>query len=513
MKQSINASGVNHDIAPAELPPDVWNDLQNVTFNNGYAQSVPGYAPVMAGALCRPLYALPLYTETTFYWIYTGNNDGETAGVIAVTDGQTHWDITPAAWSVMAAGDITGGVLNGIPFLNNGIDPPVWWDVVTANVCTILPGWPVGQLCKALRPFKYHLIAMNIESAGGTFPELVVWSSAANPGAIPDSWTPDPANEAGSFTISATTGGIVDGGQMRDQFMVYKTHSSAIMQYIAGQFIFSNRKAFVTSGILARNCWQEMYGQHYVITDGDFIQHNGQEVKSLIDGSNREWFFSQIDPTNYKGSYLAASHDHKQLWLCIPKTGNTFANLALVFDIKSGSFGDSDLNNAAFIARGIIPGDGAARIWDTAAGSWDEQTTRWNQQLFNPTTDAQLICDYENTKFHVQEGFTYDGAPIPILLQMLSKDFGEPQRRKLILAVWVLSNAIQAPGSGGVAVRIGTQELIADPIKWSAATPIVNGKADFMESGRYISLEITANQLNAWRLNSLDADYNLQGAW
>jgi hypothetical protein len=514
VKQSINPSGVNHDIAPVELGFESWSDLRNVVFNNGFAESTPGFTTVMAGALFRPLWTIPLYTATNFYWLYVGNNTAETAGGIGVTDGTTHFDITPAGgWSVMKAGDITGGVLNGVPFLNNGIEPPVFWDGVTANICTTLPGWDSGTRAKAMRPFKYHIVAMNITDASGDFPDLVIWSAAADPGTIPQEWAPTPENEAGNFSIASTTGAIIDGGQMRDQFMVYKNHSSTIMQYIAGQFVFSNRKAFVTSGILARNCYQELYGQHYVITDSDFIQHNGQEVKSLIDGKNRNWLFDQIDPLTFQGSFLAASHNRKQLWISFPRSGATFCDQALVYDIKSDEFGVSDLPNVPYIARGIIPDPGIGHNWDAQTESWNDQIVKWNQQLFNPTSDALLMCNYLGEGFYVQAGFTQDGAPIEIMVQLLSKDMGEPQRRKLIQAVWTLVESAQVPGTGNTRVRIGSQELINDDIKWSASQSIADGKANFMESGRYMSLEITATQLNAWRLSSMDIDYNLQGMW
>ncbi|GAG28067.1 unnamed protein product, partial [marine sediment metagenome] len=261
------------------------NGGDNVLFPNGFSAAAPGWEAAGGNTLFKALWLLPFQTLETFYWIYVGTDDAGTTGGIGLTDGTTHWDITPAVWAATPAGSITGGVLNGVPFINNGIDIPVFWDLVPTNVMTTLPGWPAAQRCQAMRAFKYHLIAMNMTDAGGDFPDVVAWSDAANPGQIPATWIADPSNQAGSFSIAATPGGVVDGLALRDQFMVYKQHSTAIMQYIAGQFVFSNRKAFVTSGILARNCAAEMYGAHYVITDGDIIQHNGQEVKSLIDGT------------------------------------------------------------------------------------------------------------------------------------------------------------------------------------------------------------------------------------
>jgi hypothetical protein len=256
-----------------------------------------------------------------------------------------------------------------------------------------------------------------------------------------------------------------------------------------------------------------MYGQHYVITDGDFIQHNGQEVKSLIDGKNRNYLFDQISADTYKGCYLVASHADKQLWLAWPKPGDEFTTEALVYDIKSDEFGQVNLPNIAYIGRGIIPDPGFGHSWDEQIGQWDNQIGKWDQQLFNPTTDALLMADYVNKRFLVQGAFSNEGDAIPVLLQLLSKDLGEPQQYKLITGLWINTNTGAPPGSGNLAVRIGTQAFERDAIKWSPAYFPTSPKSDFMVSGRFISIELTAQTLHDWRLNSLDLDYELQGLW
>jgi len=518
VKQTIRPNGVIKDIHPAELGYESWDSASNVIFPNGFAAAAPGWSSAAGALLCKPLWLLPVYTtDGEFYWLYVGNNTALTAGIIAVTDGTSHFDITPVGGvPVTAAGDWTGGVLNGIPVLNYGAGDPLFWDLQTANPCLSLPGWPAGQLCKALRPFKYHLVAMNI-TLGGEFPELVVWSEAANPGAIPQVWDAAPDNEAGSFTIAATTGAIIDGGQMRDQFMIYKQHSSTILQYIAGQFVFSNRKAFVTSGILARNCWQELYGVHYVMTDGDVIKHNGVEVESLVDARIRDFIFTQIDPDAYLGTYLAASHASKQLYICFPKAGHLHADTFIVMDINTGGFGIMDVPEMSFMARGILSDPGTDHSWDGQTLAWNVYPDGWNQRRFNPTSDIMVMADYDNELLQAHQGFLREGEPVPIHLQMTTKDLGEPQRLKLITAVWPNAEGNSTTAGRQLNVRVGSQDHTNSPISWAAAVGVIVGqerpKADFLVSGRYISLEISGEQDAHWRINSVDIDYELQGDW
>ena len=514
-KETINPAGFNSDISAAELDMDVWNVINNVIFENGFSTAAPGWRESLTGLLCKPLYLLPVFTGANYYWLYAGNTADELAGFVGVTDGVDHFDVTPVAGlGVTKAGDWTGGVLNGVPVLNNGIDEPMWWDLLTGNVMTTIPGWPAATRCQAMRPFKYHLVAMNITDDTGEYPDLVLWSDAADQGQLPLEWAPTPANQAGSFTISTTAGGIVDGGEMRDQFMVYKTGSSTVMQYIAGQFVFSNRKAFVTSGILARNCWAELYGQHYVVTDGDVIRHNGQEVVSLIDGINRHFLFDQIDADNFQASHVVLSHSRKTLWINWPKSGHLHCDTALVLDLASTKWGLVNYDvDVSFMSRGILNQPGASNAFDDRPGAFDDAADRYNSSLFNPTSDVLVFAQYEPMQTYVLEGWTRAGEPVSVLLQMLSKDLGQPQRLKLVTAIWPSGKRGGDPVPGGeLMVRVGTQLTLNDSITWSARQRVdQNSKADFMASGRFISLEYTGLQTSEWQLASTDIDYEIQG--
>lgn len=519
MRQSLRPSGINHDIEPSELGPDVWNAGQNVVFVNGFAQSAPGWQDAVGACLFKPLWILPVITPTVFYWIYCGNTADDLAGGVGVTDGNTHWDITPVAGVLPTkAGDWTGGTLNGIPAFNGIGTPPMWWNLDTLAPAETLPGWIVGEYCQALRPFKYHLIAMNITAPAGDFGDLVKWSSAADPGSIPDSWTPEPANDAGNFTISATPGFIVDGGAMRDQFVVYKQHSTSILQYIAGQFVFSNRKAFVTSGILARNCWAEFYGKHYVLTDGDYIVHNGQQVDSLADGVNREFIFNGIDSNNYSAAFLAASHDTKQIWLCWPSQGNSLADTALVHDINTGVFGISDLPAVAFISRGILNDPGAVYDWDDLTGTWNDPQRAWNERTFNPTADILVMAQPEQLRLLGHGGFLRDGALVPVYLQLLGKDFkeyGAEHQVKTVTAIWSEISGGAAPEGlqSTYYVRVGLQKTALDPIRWQPRAPQNPHypKHDMVASDFYISLELSGNQAAFWKLLDNAVEFEISG--
>ncbi len=510
---SLLPAGFNKDLPPEKAPDDVWNDARNVLFNDGFAANAPGWlsAPVVLPG--KPLYLLPYFTPLVYWWLVAGNNDAGTAGFLAVTDGTNTFDITPVGGlSVTAAGDWTGGVLNGVPFVNNGIDAPVWWDGVTVNPATTLPDWPANTTCKALRPFKFHLLAMNITDPSGTFGDLVLHSDAADPGTIPQSWTPDPSNQAGSFSIGAIPGELLDGWTLRDSFVVYKQSSSALITFAGGRFIFGQRGMFVETGILARNCARELFGQHYTITDGDIVRHNGQEVVSLVDGQLREWLFSQIDATSFEGAHVAIDHGNKQVWFNFPKVGSSYCDLSLVWDLTSQRMGVVEYAPFAYMSRGILGDLGGDNSFDAATGTFDAAQGIFDRQQFNPTSDQLIFCRFEEKQLNYLVGAQRNGAESTCLLQLLSKDLGQGTAYKTVDKLWVNAEGNSFDLQDVISVRFGAQESSSDPIRWSPVQSLYRNKsASYGISGRLISIELQIRQRDAWRINGLDLDYFVDG--
>jgi hypothetical protein len=508
---TITPRGFNRDLQPAETGPGVYNEAQNVIFNDGFAASPPGWLSTPGTLLCQPLWILPFtHPDGDYYWIYAGNNDAGTAGVLAVTDGVTHWDITHASGqSVTSVGDWTGGVLNGVPVMNNPQDDPMWWDGNTANAVTTLTGWPASTKCKALRPFKFHLLAMNITQSSVEYPDWILHSDAADPGAIPASWTAGPSTQAGSFSISTVTGGIVDGAELRDIFVVYKQGSNAIIQYTGSSFFFSTRRVFVSTGMLAPNCAQELAGQHYMITDGDIVRHNGQQVESLVDGALRNWVFDQLSST-YQAAHVAISHSNKQVWFNFPTNGE-YCDLSLVWDINSESMGMVSYAPFSYMARGVL-GDLASNAWSDQTDTWDTVVGTWNAGQANASRDTLLFARYTEKELNYLSGFLRNGAESACKLQLLSKDLDHPTAYKTIDRVYINGEGGSYGLNEVITGRIGSQESPNDDITWSPSLSLYRDKSlSYGVAGRYISLELNLRQRADWRINSIDVHYSVSG--
>jgi len=506
--QRYQFASVNQDLPPNMLPPEIYSAVTNMEPFDIGMRGVRGAVAAFGTPLFTPEYLAFVTSPTGFFWLYAGSNG------IGVTNGQAHFDITPAAGIVSSwPTNWTHGQLNGLPVLNNGIDVPVWWNRVPANIMQPLPGWPANTTAGVMRAYNYNLIALDIRDSQGEFDNHLLWSNSADPGVIPDSWTPLPENDAGFNTLADQPGSLLDGIQVRDSFMLFKEHSTYLMNYIGGNFVFNFRKLFTTSGILSSNCASEYLGNVAVLTDGDFILTDGQRADSLIDKKMRSWLFNNIDSDNYRTSFVVSYQSENQIWCCFPENGASEPNLALVYDASDGRFGIRELKPAAFIGRGQVGNVSGVVNWDDDDQAWDDDGTGWNQSLFNPTEDALLQADrIGNQTLAINEGNDIDGVAITHRVERSGLDLGDPETVKLVRAV--VPRVIGLTGTV-LTIRIGAAPNDDDVITWSPPVTFTIGgsqKIDLFAQGRFLafSVESTLDQA-PWTITGMDFDYDTQG--
>ena len=379
-----------------------------------------------------------------------------------------------------------------------------------------LPDWPAGTTCGAMRAFKYHLIAMNIEAPGGPLGTQLLWSDAADPGDVPSSWTPTPENEAGSTTLAATPGAIVDGHPLRDNFVICKQHSTYLMQYVAGEFVFLFRKALVTSGALARNCMAEVLGNLLVMTDGDIVLFDGRDATSIVQNRLKRWIFNIIDGDNFGRSFVVAHPAQSEVWVCFPETGNTHPNLAAVWDRNRDAWGVRELYpQTTYIASGILPDAGVDQAWDADGQAWDLDDSLWKSSAFNPTHDGLVSGDEPGTALiEVDAGLTHwDGTDVTGAIAKESMLLDDTGARKLITAVWP---RIDVPVPTVFEVRVGVQNHYTAPISWSPIIlfdPDVDERVDVLLTGRYLSVSFLSRSTARWRLDGFSVEVTGAGAF
>ena len=491
--------GIVTDHPPEEVDPTKWTAGQNIQFQDQATVRVSGYE-AFAGAPSGtgPYFAMHVLVGPNSYWIYC------TANKVFVTDGTLHFDITPAGGlQTGEVGTWTGCILNGIPVLSNGEDAPFYWNLQTGNKCLTLPGWPVGATCKVIRAMKYHLFALNIFDGGLQQPDTVWWSQGAAPGAIPQQWTPSPSNDAGDMTLADSPGGIVDGLSLRDTFVVYKQFATYMLSYVAGQYVFTQRKLFLTTGLQTSNCVAELNGEHWLFTGNDVIRHDGQNFVSVVQDKIKHDLVQSVDPSKTGMCCVTSRHREQQLWVCIPTQGQPYLNRAYVINVLTGDCGVLDLPLVTYVARGIVQQGAGMTTWDTDPAAWDTDVTFWDQQTYSPTEDSILICDADDNKLWAHGTIdTIDGQPMYAFVERQSLPINDNILRALTLRV--LPRLEGEPGEI-INIRVGGQAYFNQPITWSDPQPFVIGQdvgVNVQTEGRLISVRFEGTTARVWKLHS-----------
>ncbi len=497
--------------------PESWTGGENVSFRAARIQRVGGLKSVWQDAspfLDDPQHLLYSPNDGVAYWVMCSNDK------MSVTDGVTHTAITPAGG--LASVDYNQWVssqLNGLGVFTNGADMPIYWGGNTVQACETLPDWPVDTVCYSLRPCKFFLIGMNIDGPSGLLNDYLVWSDAAAPGQVPQSWTAGTDSQAGDNVLGDETGPILDGLALRDDFIIYKRHATYIMTYVGGAEVMAFRKLWTGVGLLTKNCVAELNGFHYMLADGDIMVHDGQTIRSIADDRIRETLFTLMDNANFQNSYVVANPTNNEVYFCIPTGGIPEARYALIYHVDSDVWGTREIPSCPHGAHGIVPTDATAAeepTWEEIDTFWQYTNRKWNEtsQTIGTVNDGVLWAQPDGYNganvLMLDADVQANGLTVDSLIAKDSFDMGSPGQVKIIRKIWP---RITAPNGAVFTIRVGGQVELGDGIALSSRTFTVGQDdwADFTVMGKYISLQISTEQDIVWQLTGVEIEFELRG--
>lgn len=507
------SGGINLDLSPEELPANTpgvamaWNgSTQNMRFADGYAARFRGFSQIFGDPVVTPYFLTPYATATARYWVHCG------VAKVYADDGAARTDITGAAPTGAIDDRWTGGSLNGVLVLNNGVDKPMYWGG-TGTLAT-LPGWGATWKAHSIRPFKNFLIALRITKGATLYPHMVKWSDIAVPGAIPTSWDEaNPALDAGENDLAETPDLLVDGLPLGDSFIVYKERSMYAMTYVGAPYIFRFQRLPGESGILARGCVVDTPLGHVVLTAGDVVLNAGQGPVSIANAQVRNYIFTTINSTLYQRAFVCKNPQKNEVWVCFPTADSTVCNVAAVWNWVDRTWAVRTLTGATYGAHGQVPTGSGADTWGSDGSPWDTDDSAWTENEYSPA-EARLLLTHSTPKISLADSGTLDlGAPITAVLERTGMALDDAN---LVKTVRNVLPRIDGPSGQVIQVQVGASMLPDVAPTYSAPVNFTVGESrqvDCFATGRFLAIRFSSGGYPRWRMRSFDVAYEDVGLY
>lgn len=488
------------DIDALELSPQVLSLAKNVHMRRGFPSRIRGRRSIYDSIPIEPYHLLNFTLEGFNWWLLFG------ASTIYAIEGVNDYDVSIASQTAITnPHEWSSTLLNGVPVFSNGKNIPHYWTGNSADDAISLPGWPASTSCKFIVAFRYHLFAMNIDGPGGAFDNYIQWSAAAAPGEIPTSWTAAPDNEAGSAFLADTEGRAVAGMPLGTQLMIYKTGSFHAIEY-AGQQpdnIFIVRPVVRSTGLLSPHALKTIGTHQVVVGNEDIVLTDGINVRSIADNKVRRSLSSSIDETNALNVYTIYDDQARELWVCVPESGNQFANIAHIWDERRDNWVTRDLNAAKYGTTGYVTDVSLSQAWNNDANSWDSDLSAWNET--SGSTIRRVVTTTGGAMYA-------EDLPEPTLvdarLQRFDLTFDDAEQIKVTSRVYIEG---QGTGLTTLSFRLGSRNSTDEGISWGAYVQRTSDGTEYEVAGKFISIEIyndTSN--NPWTVTriTIEAEYD-----
>lgn len=509
-KQLVDINGLqakfslNKDLSPYDMPPHFFTEAQNVRFLDGKAGKILGHSQVLGTPTAAPYWAINWLQGTTDLWIYGGATelyqiDGSTHSTVTRTTGGSYTTIagTTNNWH--------GGILGGVLVVTNGLDVPQSFTQAGTDF-TDLSDWPSTLRCKAIVPFKNHLVALNLTDSSTEKPFDIRWSDAIPAGASTNganTWnTASTASESAQVSLSGTKGHVLNGLQLGNELMIYKEDSVYGLTYVGGNFTFRIREVFKDTGMLARDGVVDLgNGSHVFLATNDVLMHNGTSIRSVIDNHMKTFLFNEIDSTYYYKTFLTHNKLKTEVWICFPQTGaiNGLPDTALIWNYREDTWTIRELPNVNFIAKGEID-PGTTNTWAATTTAWQDEAFSWATQEYNPSVDSLLMCGTNDTKLYMADLSTkFDGTNFTMLMERTGLGLNDPTKVKSVTSFYP-----RIDGTGTVDISIGAELNPFQGVTYSPAVTFNIGqdnRVDCRVRGKFIAVKFENASSNRFRVS------------
>jgi len=474
-----------------------------------------------------PHFLLPWRTTSDIRWIFAGEEKVYYTNGVANTD-ITRYTTTPGDNDYDAGSRPvwTGGVLHGIPFLNNdnGVDYPQAWNSATSRLYN-MPNWPANVYCKVMRNFKNFIIALDVTNGATRDPFRVKWSSSAEPGALPASWdeTDDTYNTGeASVSESQNTGGfLIDCAPLQDSNILYKGDSIWSMDLVSADRVFSINKRSGEAGLLAPGCVRSFFGTHFVVGYNDVYLFDGNSPRSIIKKRMRRWLYNNIHKDYVAKTRVVPDYRRQEMLIAFVEGGatSTYLTKALIWNWDEDTWTIRDLPEIAYLENGLVAGSDST--FDDLPGVFDDLSFPMGGDDITPAqTEILMARAYlEQQLIRMNVGYTDRGNAYESFVErrglaitgqgQQGRPKVDPSKRVIVRGLYP---KIFSETNPILEFYVGGQEHPNGPVQWQGPEYFqvgVDVKVNCMVNTPYIAYRIRDEGTEGWQMSGLHFDLDL----
>lgn len=339
-------------------------------------------------------------------------------------------------------------------------------------------------IARVVRPFNNRLVAMNIKEERGSeadvyLPIDFLWSSHITTiqSLAAATWSSSTTNTAGDAFLLDTPGKILDGGQLGELFIAYKSDSVVRVRETGDSFVLAFESIFEDDGIYSTRCFANIgNSQHLVVGNYGIYVHDGQtQRQDIAKDLFKDTMYALVKSTERDRTFVFQQTRDKEVWLCLPSNSNssTGCDLAFVYDYDSSKIHKRTLPGITDLFETEL--DGELKIYGTKSGT--------TLKILSNT-----VLESDGYFERVNDNLTDNGKVKHI-------------------------NRIEVNSVGSCLVALtGTQNL-SDSKSYTnvAFNPATDHKIDVRTSGRYMNLKVTMNGATNPELSKLQFGIKMMG--
>ena len=368
--------------------------------------------------------------------------------------------------------------------------------VFTAASTTTIGGTTPGTvkvsnpvIARVVRPFNNRLVAMNILEERGneadvSLPIDFLWSSHITTvsSLAAATWTASFENTAGFVFLTDTPGKILDGGQLGEFFIAYKSDSVVRVRETGDTFVLAFESIFEDDGIYSTRCFANIgNSQHLVVGNYGVYIHDGQAQKQDIAKDKfKDTMYALVPPSRRDRAFVFQQTRDKEVWLCLSTTDNNTGaggcDLAFVYNYEDGK-----------LHKRSLPG--LSDIFETELGG---ELKIYAAKPNGTGTKLQVLS---NTVLE-SDGF----------FERTDDNFTDDSITKQV-------NRILVSAKGACLLALTGTRFLNDSKTYTdlAFNPATQYKVDTRTSGRYMNLRVTMDGATNPELTKLQFDIKVIG--